>query len=503
MKRFFAIVLILTAVFVLYALGALVPQAYYNLGKAAYDKHDYVAAHDFLKIAIKLNRKNQDIRYYYVKTLTNLRPTLEVQKELYEVSRANLPDSADLIADRQIAKWKNTILFNIGDNYIEQVPFDNKILRWDADKFPLKVSIENTSTAALPEYYFKDFIRAFEQWQAVTGGFIKFSFIKTPQDADIVVKIISSNEMNKCSGDDCKYAVAYTTPVVKGNSLKQMKIAFYDLDDKGRPFEQKVIYNTVLHEIGHALGIMGHSYNKDDLMYMEGNADNSFGKNQSDLQMISSDDLNTISLLYKLIPDITNTDLSEFDTSRQFFAPIIMGSEDQINSRKILEAQNYINSAPQMPNGYIDLAAALADENEYNEAIEALNKALSLSYNNSEKFMAYYNLAVVYFKIKDFDNALKYAQLSKEADPTADVDGLIAEINFFKGSNSSAKSSYIQALQKNPGNEVDALNLAVLYMRELNFVQAGKTLNNLVKANPAAANNPRVKSFGLWMFLFR
>jgi len=502
-KNFFAIVLILVTVFLLYALSVLIPQSYYDLGKAAYDKQDYVGAYNCLKTAIMFKPKNQDIRYYYVKSLTNLKPTLEVQKALYEISKENLPDSADLVADRQISKWKNRILFSVGDNYIEQVPFDNKILRWDAAKFPLKVSVENTSTATLPDYYSKDFVRAFEQWQAVTG-FIKFKFVQNPQDADIVVKIISSDEMNKCQGEDCKYAVAYTTPVVKGTSLKQMKIAVYDLDDRGNPFTQKVIYNTILHEIGHSLGIMGHSYNKDDLMYMSGNSqEGGFGKNASDLQMISSDDVNTISLLYKLIPDITNTDLSEFDTGHQFFAPIIMGSEDQISSRKVLEAQNYINSAPNIPNGYIDLAAALTEQKEYNEAIEALNKALALSYNNSEKFMAYYNLAVVYFKIKDFDNAMKYAQLAKEADPSADVDGLIAEINYFKGNSSFAKEGYIASLEKNPGNEVDAINLAVLYAREFNFVQAGKTLNNLVKANPTAANNPRVKAFGLWMFLFK
>ena len=47
-----------------------------------------------------------------------------------------------------------------------------------------------------------------------------------------------------------------------------MTITIYDKDANGSYFSDRQLYNTVLHEIGHALGIMGHSYSTDDLMYM-------------------------------------------------------------------------------------------------------------------------------------------------------------------------------------------------------------------------------------------
>lgn len=502
MKRVFTGILVLIAVLLLYVGGKLLPDFYLNLGKNDYNKKDYVSAYKELKIAVNLSPGNRNIRYYYVQTLINLIPTLKIQKELYKISQVNQPDSADLIADRQISKWRNQIFFNSGENYIEQAPSDNKILRWDTTKFPLKVYIKNNSQSA-PQYY-QDVIRkAFLQWQESTENFINFKFIDNEKEANIVVSINPSTDMKKCEQEDCKYTVAYTTPLISGDLLKKMDILFYDSNNLGQSFSQREIYNTALHEIGHALGIMGHSYNKDDIMYLETNQNDYFNKFRSDFQLISQTDLNTLNLLYELIPDITNTSLSEFNTSHQFFSPIVLGSEKQINSRKMLEAKNYINSAPNLPNGYIDLAAAYAEEKQYNNAIESLNKALSLCSNNNEKFMVYYNLAVTYMRIKDWKDALECANIAKQLSPTSNIDGLIAFINYNLGNKELAKKSYIEALQKNPDNIIDSYNLATIYLREFNLVQAGKVLNNLIKANPDAKNDPRIKAYSILIFLFK
>lgn len=480
----------------------MLPDILIGAGKAAYDSGEYQKAISSFKMTLSFSPKNCDARYYYVQLLLKLTPTLDVQKELYNISRLNLSDSADLIADRQISKWRNQITLKSGENYIEQAPLNNKILRWDVQKFPLKVYIANTSGLA-PQYYNNEIKKAFLQWQASTDRLITFEFVNDENAANIKVSIKSSAEMKKCIQDDCKYTVAYTMPVISNEILKGMEIFFYDANNLGKPFSEKEIYGTALHEIGHSLGIMGHSYNKDDIMYMETNNNNNFDSLRSDFQLISSNDINTLKLLYKLVPDITNTPLSKFDTSRQFFVPIVMGSDKQINSRKMAEARNYIKSAPDLPNGYIDMASVYAEEKQYNRAIEALNKALSLCSNDSEKFVVYYNFAIIYMNIKDTQNALKYADLAKQTNSTSDIDSLIALINYNLGNKEQAKKSYAQALQNNPDNIVDAINLARIYFKEFNFVQAGKTLNRLIEVNPDALNDPRIKAYGLIIWLFK
>lgn len=482
----------------------MLPDFYLDIGKKAYEQRDYVNAYNDLSVAVKLSPKNRDIRYYYVKTLVMLKPTLQIQKALFDISQMHIPDSADLIADIQISKWRNQILSQIGENYIEKAPFNNEILRWDAGKFPLNVYIQNKSTTA-PPYFQQQIQKAFMQWQVSTGKFIKFNFINDEKDANIFVTINPSTDMKKCTESDCKYTVAYTTPAIRGGLLKRMDIFFYDSNNLGQPFSEKEVYNTALHEIGHALGIMGHSENKNNLMFMEENLNeknSNFDLLRSDFQAISPADLNTLTLLYELVPDITNTPQDKFDTSRQFFASIVMGGEEVINSQKILEAKNYIKAAPNLPNGYIDLASAYSESKQFSKAIENLNKALELCSNDNERFIINYNFAVTYMQIKDWQNALKYVQAAKALKPDSDIDGLLGLINYNLGNKEVSKRIYADALSKNPDNTIDAVNLAIIYLKELDLVHAGRTLNQLVQANPEAKNDPKVKAYS-WLMLFK
>lgn len=482
----------------------MLPDFYLDLGKKAYENRDYVNAYKDLGFAVKLSPKNRDIRYYYVKTLIMLKPTLQIQKALFDLSQAHVPDSADLVADIQISKWRSQILSQIGENYIEKAPFNNEILRWDAGKFPLNVFIKNNSTTA-PAYFQQQIQKAFLQWQASTGKFIRFKFVDDEKDANIFVTINPSTDMKKCTEVDCKYTVAYTTPSIRGNLLKRMDIFFYDSNNLGQPFSQKEVYNTALHEIGHSLGIMGHSENRNNLMFMEENPnekDSRFDLLRSDFQAISPADLNTLTLLYELVPDITNTPKDEFDTSRQFFAPIVMGDDSVMNSQKILEAQNYIKAAPNLPNGYIDLASAYSESKQFSKSIENLSKALDFCSNDNERFIINYNFAITYMQIKDWPSAFKYAQIARALKPSSEIDGLMALISYNMGDKKTAKQLYADALSKNPDNTIDAVNLAIIYLKELKFSDAGKTLNKLVQANPDAKNDPKVKAYS-WLMLFK
>lgn len=504
MKKVLNIILILIFVFILYIVFKFLPDFYLDLGKTAYLNKDYVSAYKNLKTALIFSPKNTDTRYYYAQTLLNLKPTLEIQEELFKLTQTKISDSADLIADRQISKWKYQILSNIGENYIEQVPENGQILRWDTTKFPLMVYIKSNSPAA-PQYFIPTIQQAFLQWQKSSSNLVRFQFTDDENQANIAVSINSSADMKKCDSGDCKYTIAYTTPDIDGDLLKKMNIFFYDSNNLGQPFSQREVYNTALHEIGHSLGIMGHSFNKDNLMYMETNQDNSyFNQFRSDFQSISQVDLNTLNLLYKLVPDVSNTPMSEFDTRGQFFPHIILGSDEQITSQKIVEAQNYIQQAPELPNGYIDLAAAYLELKQYNKALDSLDQALQYCSNDAEKFMVYYNFAVIYMNLKDWQNCLKYAELAKQADPTSvDASGIIAMSNYNLGHKTEAKQAYAEAIQAQPDNIINSYNLAVLYIREFNLPMAGKILNNLIKANPEAKNDPRIKIFSVLTLLFR
>jgi len=503
LKRIIAVSLI-SLLLIIVSFKSIVPAVFLSIGKSFYESKNYTGAHNILKIALDFNNKNRDLRYYYVQSLIKLEPTIEMQKELYDFANFKSDDSASLIADKEVSNIRKQAYFNIGENYIEQVPFNNRILRWDTTKFPLNVYIENT-VKNLPQYYIEQISSAFSQWQSSTAGLIKFKTVQNKNEAQITVKIVPLDAMSMCSKEDCKYVVAYTTPVISGDFLKRMDIIFYDSNNLAQHFTPREVYNVSLHEIGHALGIMGHSYNKDNLMFMENNLDKTYDRHRSVFQLISPVDLDTLQLLYRLAPEITNTAPNKLITKGFIYPPIVMGSDQQISSRGIMEAENYINSAPELPNGYIQLASVYAGMKEYNLAIDALNKALTLSSNDSERYVVYYNYAVIYMNIQDWNEALKYADMAKGMSPESgsDIDGLIAAINFNKGNKDFAKQAYIDTLSKHPEKIVDSINLAKIYLREFNFAQAGKVLNRLIQANPNARIDSRLKPYGLLIFLFK
>lgn len=403
------------------------PDFYFWQGRDFYKKQDFVKAHKSLQKAYSLNKYNKDIRYYYAKTLTNLTPNLTVQKAVFELATSKQKDSAQQVAESQINLWRGNVLKKIGNNYIEQVPLDKGILRWDENKFPLKISINDKSEQQLPSYYQEEILKAFTQWQA-SSGFITFATVQNENNADIIINI-EPTPSDMCSEKNCKYVVGFTTPHVKGDNLKNMTITLYAKDAYNNFFSDKELYNTILHEIGHALGIMGHSYSTEDLMYMAtDNSSGFFAPYRSSFQYLSQQDLNTILLLYKLIPDICNTPINKLDIKGKIYAPIILGTSEEITSRKIKEAKNYIKNAPNLPGGYIDLGIAYAELNKYGDAKKAMKKALELAKSNDDKYLIYYNLAIINMNSNNLDEAMENAESARFISENEDIKDLITNI---------------------------------------------------------------------------
>lgn len=419
------ITILVCAFFILFAVFLkATPVCFYYQGKSALDKKDYIKAHKCLKNAYNFDKKNKDYRYYYVQSLLRLSPTVTVQKEMFNIASSDDKDSAQTVAEAKIAEWRNNILSNIGNNYIEQAPSDKGIVRWSIEKFPLKIALVNQSNVEIPEYYNNEVYRAFSQWE-VSSQILKFSSTNDANDADILVKF-ENLPNDVCDGNGCKYVVGFTTPSIKNNILKKMTITLYTKDPNGNYFSDKELYNTILHEAGHALGIMGHSYSSDDLMYMATEGSNFYTPYRSSFQYLSSQDINTIKLLYKLVPAITNSE--KVNTKGLVYAPIVLGTSKEISLRKLKDAQNYVKSAPDIPGGYVDLGVAYAELNKTHEAVKALQKALTLSKSDSDKYISYFNIAVVFVNSGDTKNALEYALKAQSISNNDEINELITNI---------------------------------------------------------------------------
>lgn len=399
--------------------------SFYSAGQIEEGKQNYAKASRCYKNALLLDSKDKDYRYAYVNSLTKLKPDINVQKEMFKIADDGQNDSAQQLASMTVDKWRFALLKNFGDNYIEQAIFHDGIIRWSIDKFPIKVFINNQSDKNLPDYYTKQIKNALSQWQTSTE-IIKFALVNNLKDADIIINI-SQLPSDICKENNCQYTVGFTLPEYKDKTLKNMTITLYATNPKGNYFTDKELYNTVLHELGHALGIMGHSYNQNDLMFMSNENSARFSEYKSSFQYLSSKDINTIKLLYKLEPDITNSDKS--GEKGLIYPPVVFGSQNDIKQRKLKEAQNYVQKAPDISNGYIDLGIAYLETNDNLNAEKSFQKAYQLAKSSTERYIASYNLAIVYFDSKKYEKAKEIAETAKKESDTDEINNLLMEIN--------------------------------------------------------------------------
>ena len=401
---------------------------YYNKAKQMYAAGQYEQSLPVFERSLFSDPNNILTRFYYVLALSKSEPTYSVQKKLYMMGNSKQEDEAKKYARYQAVSLRHKLLQGVEDNYIYNAAIGNDILRWDIKSFPLKVYFENLNS--VPAYYKENIDRAMKQWTDRTN-FVKFTQVSDLNSANIVIKF-SDLPADVCNGAVCKYTVAYTDPIISPDGiLKRMNLTFYKTNPRKENFSSLEIYNTALHELGHTLGIMGHSDRKSDLMYSSNeNNMNMYAMYRSDFQYLSLRDLRTLALLYRMEPTITN--VKNLDKKNLYYSPLIMGSADARLQKKLLELKKYIEDYPNFAAGYINIASVYVGLGDFESALLALNTAHDLVKTKDEKFLVAYNKAIVYYNMQDLEHALEFAKLAKsiKADPNVDI--LISDIQKLK-----------------------------------------------------------------------
>lgn len=137
--------------------------------------------------------------------------------------------------------------------------------RWPAERQPVKVYIEDGSN--VPNYkpeFLKILKQSFTDWQAASGDRVKFAFVSKKDDADIDARWVNDpSEMeNSAEAGLCK-------TIIDGQGLKTAHITIGLFKVEYIEPTPDSVRATCLHEVGHACGLMGHSQNPADIMYLD------------------------------------------------------------------------------------------------------------------------------------------------------------------------------------------------------------------------------------------
>ena len=175
------------------------------------------------------------------------------------------------------------------NNYLAEVTWDG-VHCWAKDKMPLKVFLADGKSLAGFRPEFDQVMRnSFGEWAAASNGKVAFTFVPSKQNSDIACtwsndrsKFVQSGEAGQSIQTTCADGVLHADIVIACKT------------PDGQSITTEGMHGTCLHEIGHAIGLHGHSRQADDIMF---NSDVLF---RTTTATLTKRDAATIQALYEL-----------------------------------------------------------------------------------------------------------------------------------------------------------------------------------------------------------
>ncbi|MBO7673074.1 tetratricopeptide repeat protein [bacterium] len=376
--------------------------------------------------------------------------------------------------EKEQAEKRASINKKVGDNYIDSVLSYGTLVRWNPESFPLKVYIKLSEN--VPGYHMQEIKSAFKRWEESTQGFISFTYVDSADKANIVCSY-PENFVRAC--DTNTYSSPsrqYFTYDEKGNILRS-NIEFTYNDCNGENYAQDMVYAIALREIGHSLGLRGHSGGSNDniLYYPEPSREHSVRP------VINKSDLNTLRLVYSIKPDKIDKALSS-EQNQKLIKPDDVWGEKFDRSVASEKAMLYnLKMSPEVPDLYVTLANYYKEKGEYDKAISIYSRSIVIMNNAELKSKVYARVGDTYNLQARYEEAVEAYKLSLKSlnnkQALFDVYFNLGVVYYKDGKLQDAILSFQKAIKYVYDRENSfrvLVNLAELYLKAGNYVNAAK-----------------------------
>jgi len=235
------------------------------------------------------------------------------------------------------------------DNYLTYILYHGKVVHFATESMPLKVFItDGRGVTGWNAGMKQAVVYAMRAWQSATKGRVNFTQVYNESSADIVVHW----RRNFSDG------ILGVSPLqTVGDTIVQsdVNLATYYPDSNAAipPEDLKAI---AVHELGHAIGLRGHSPSPDDIMF--------FSKTRQS-NTLSQRDINTIGMLYKLQADVKNGDAGSTTLTKRYYELYNQGYTAQTSGRvsdAIAAYRQAIQLSPGKTEAKFNLGALLINE---------------------------------------------------------------------------------------------------------------------------------------------
>ena len=489
--RFFIVIgiVLLIAMAIFVYVKKILPDHLMNQGKKYLEVGNADKAYSMFKLVEKSRPYDEDPVYYQAMALSKMPPTYETQKALYDIAQLDNCDDASKLAEQTINEMRISFENKIGPNYVDNVLYENQLIRWNKSR-PVKYYISNNIDAS--DAYISLVKKAFDKWQAAGNGAITFREIHSNNEADIVVNFV--NEISTKEGYEPLRA-GLAIPTIKDSTLVKVDIKIKPVDMYGNYHNQASVYNVIMHNIGHAIGLWGHSFEKNDIMALDSDYISPKREGQEE-KPLSARDINTLNLVYMMVPDVINIPLTASEYQNLIYHYVITdypGESFEYEIERLIELlqndrQNIVN--------LVDLAINYSYKRQYERSNYILRKALDLTNNDlNNQFVVLYNMAANYYKLRDYKEAEKFLNYATNLNVDLETDILEAFIDFKLGRTPLAKQKLVDLRRDNPAHVEISLKLASIYYKEKDRKKEMEVIDKLIERNADALRDRRVQKY--------
>ncbi len=174
------------------------------------------------------------------------------------------------------------------------------VYHWNIEKLPIKVFVGSGEGVSGFRPQFATYIRkSFDEWCKISQNKLAWVEVENPQAADITIKWTAA-VTERPEGTEAGKTDALTrfNTVTRQGIIYGARMQFLTrMPD--REFADVEVEKTCLHEVGHALGLQGHSPYRGDIMY--------YAVSPSPIVELSQRDITTLNTLYAAYPVFDST----------------------------------------------------------------------------------------------------------------------------------------------------------------------------------------------------
>lgn len=189
-------------------------------------------------------------------------------------------------------------------DYADSITKQGRFMQWPADRLPIKVWVSQDQNISGYKNTFREgFFDALNSWMKASQGRLYYVLVPNKEEANLTCDWTGNPLEVKATGQHVEQGVCLLASSDNGRNfitINRADIRILTIDrNTQQSLSDEEMKKTCLHELGHAMGLQGHSTNNHDIMF--------FSMSNTNWPVLSKRDKATLFMIYQGYQPIAST----------------------------------------------------------------------------------------------------------------------------------------------------------------------------------------------------